>query len=197
MKIDSIIRPEVEVEPLGDIMLNFLIDKDREEPYLDFKETLDIRKTSSFAKIAKDFFAFSNYGGGFILIGFKEKAKMENPPEDKKVNFLPLGLPADYHIDQSDLQPKFNSYSNVPIEIGYREFLKNIGGTEKKFAAIYVPASTCVLTPIKDGVYVDEKGKTKRAFETGSVMIRRGTQSLPATDEEEAWIKKKVFRYGI
>lgn len=61
--------PEVDVEPLGDLMLDFLIEHDKEETFLDFKETLSIARNAPFAKVAKDAFAFSNYGGGFLATG--------------------------------------------------------------------------------------------------------------------------------
>jgi hypothetical protein len=77
--------PEVYVDPLGDIMLDFIIAKDKEEPFIDFKASLEITKRSPFPKIAKDIFAFSNYGGGFLLIGFKERLKCkEKLVDDKK-----------------------------------------------------------------------------------------------------------------
>ena len=75
--IESILSlPEVNVEPLGDTMLDFLIERDHEEPFIDFKEKMSISKKSPFSKIAKDIFAFSNYGGGFIILGFKKRKKL-------------------------------------------------------------------------------------------------------------------------
>ena len=100
--------PEVNVEPLGDIMLDFLIDRDREDTFIDFKESISISKEAPFAKIAKDIFAFSNYGGGFILLGFRQKPKLKNRVENteekkEKRTFLPIGLPDSFYIDQADL----------------------------------------------------------------------------------------------
>lgn len=64
---------EIEVEPLGDLMLDFLINRDREDTFIDFKETLSIAKDSPFAKVAKDIFAFSNYdvAGGIKKVDAK------------------------------------------------------------------------------------------------------------------------------
>ncbi len=188
--------PEVDVEPLGDMMLDFLIERDKEEPFIDFKETLSISKESPFAKIAKDIFAFSNYGGGFIFIGFREKAKTRTPDvEPEKRTYLPVGLPEDFHIDQADLQSKFNSYTDSPIELQYREFYRTYNESSKKFAAIYICPSTKVLKPIKDGIYIDE-GRRRVAFNRGAVLIRRGTQSLLATREETGWIEQRAEKTG-
>jgi len=195
MKPPDLSLPEAKPDPLGDIMLKFLIDQDNESPYVDFKEVIDISKEGPFAKIAKDIFAFSNYGGGFILIGFKERKSKnqvnEEVAERPTRTFLEVGLPEGFHIDQASLQEKFNAYSNSPIEIGYREFWREIDGTQKKFAAIYVPGSQSVLKPVKRGLYEDFRGKTKTAFEIGTILVRRGTQSIVASDRDLAWIKER------
>ncbi len=194
----DVLLPEVSVDPLGDIILDFLIERDREEAFLDFKETLSIAKDAPFAKISKDILAFANYGGGFILLGFKEKSKSRiiGGEMDEKRSFLPIGLPDEFHIDQADLQAKFNSYVNSPIQIQYREFERNIDGTPKKFAAIYVPASAGILRPLRSGFYKDEKGKKHAAFKAGVVLFRRGTQSIVASKEEIAWITRRAEREG-
>jgi predicted HTH transcriptional regulator len=73
-------------DPMDEIVINFILSQKRETAELDFKLTLNIRKNSDFAKIAKDIFAMSNYGGGYILFGFKET---------KTGTFEPVGLPPD------------------------------------------------------------------------------------------------------
>lgn len=198
MKPDNLFLPEVKVEPLGDLMLDFLIERDNESEYIDFKEIIDVSRDGPFAKIAKDIFAFSNYGGGFILIGFKERKnefQVNKKTEERlKRTFVQVGIPEDFHIDQASLQEKFNAYSNSPIELGYREFTRKIDGTYKKFAAIYVQGSHVVLKPMKRGVYEDFKGKPKIAFDQGTILIRRGTQSIVASDRDLTWIKERSLK---
>lgn len=177
-------------------MLDFLIEKDHEDTYLDFKETLSVSKDAPFAKIAKDIFAFSNWGGGFILIGFRErKTPLSSNPEEKR-NFIPILLPENFHIDQADLQSKFNAYSPEPLNIQYREFFRNLDGADYKLAAIYIPPSTSVLKPTKDGSYTDEKGKKHQAFRLGAVLFRRGTQSIHASKEEISYIERRAQTEG-
>lgn len=132
-------------------MLNFLIARDKEEPYLDFKETLSIAKQSPFPKIAKDIMAFANYGGGFILLGYRENERSETPDIEREVSpasFVPLGLPDRFHIDQADLQAKLNSYSSIPLELGYRKYYREVNSSTRKFAAVYVPPSTGVVAEL-------------------------------------------------
>src|SRR5438132_4364662 len=174
--------PEVDTEPLSELMLNFLIDHDNEEPYLDFKETVDLSDDSRFAELAKDFLAFLNYGGGFVLLGFRDKSK-STVEEDKlsKRQYIPIGLPESFHIDSANLQTKYNSYCVHPVTILYDEFRREFGGQSRKFAAIYFPPSTEVVKVTKSGIYTDRVGKHHRPFSVGDILFRRGTQSIRAT----------------
>jgi len=148
--------------PLDDIVIDFVLSQKRETAELDFKLTLDIRKDSDFAKIAKDIFAMSNYGGGYILFGFKET---------KTGTFDPVGLPPDFHVDQATLQEKFNAYSNDPLTIEYGEVEKEIDGEKRKFAVMYVPPSLTVLKPIKYAVYTDPTRKVTKAFSKDEILF--------------------------
>jgi hypothetical protein len=111
---------------------------------------------------------------------------------------MPTGLSSSFHIDQADLQQKFNAYSNCPIEIGYREFYRIVEDEKRKFAAVYIPPSKCILKPIKKGTYMlqtgKNKGKEKTAFKENDVLFRRGTQSILASKKELEWIKKRAER---
>jgi len=174
---------EASPEPLSDIVIDFLMEKSRETAELDFKYIFNISKKSDFATIVKDIFAFSNYGGGHILFGFFEK---------ETGSYEARGLPANFHVDQADLQQTFNSYSSDPITLGYREFERKIDGERKKFAIIYIPPSYKILKAIKTGTYKDNKGKTHIVFSKGDIFYRRGTQSIKASYEEIKYIEKRV-----
>ncbi len=129
---------EAESEPLDDHVIDFLIGHDKEETYLDFKETISITRDYPFSELAKDFLASLNYGGGWVLVGFRDKPK-STLEEDKKWKrqYIPVGLPPDFHVDQADLQTKYNSYCVHPVTILYSEFHRNLGNGERKFAVIY------------------------------------------------------------
>ena len=169
-------------DPLDDIVVDFILSQRRETAELDFKLTLDIWKGSNFAKIAKDIFAISNYGGGHLVFGFKET---------KTGSFDPVGLSPDFHVDQATLQEKFNSYSNEPLALGYKEIDKVAGKQTNKFALIYVPPSTTILKPIKHATYTD-RGRVKIAFRRDEILFRRGTQSIRASQNEIKFIEKRV-----
>lgn len=169
--------------PLEDLVVQFILSQKRETAELDFKLTLDIRKGSDFAEIAKDIFAMSNYGGGHLVFGYKET---------KTGSFDPVGLPKNFHVDQATLQEKFNSYSNEPIALEYREVKKDVDGEKRKFALVYVPPSPVVLKPVKYATYKDRKtGRSRKVFSRDEILIRRGTQSLHATLSEIKFIERR------
>jgi len=173
--------------PLDDIFVDFLMSKKRESPDLDFKLTVDVSRYR-FSDVAKDIFAMANYGGGYILIGFKQK---------ETGGFEPVGVPPDFHVDQADLQQKFNAYCSDPLDIGYREFdyeVKEESGqlVIHKFALINAPPSTTALSPKNDGIVRSPDGREKTVFRRGEVLIRRGTQSTRASPAEVEWIKKRA-----
>ena len=171
-------------DPLDDIAVDFVLAQKRETAELDFKLTLNIKRGQDFAKIAKDVFAVSNYGGGYLVFGYQET---------ETGSFDPVGLPEDFHVDQATLQEKFNSYSTDPVTLGYREVEKEIGGRKRKFAVVYVPPSPSVLRPIKYATYADGKtGRMRKVFSRDEILIRRGTQSVHASLNEIRFIERRV-----
>ena len=176
------------LDPLNEIMINFLMSKTKETAEYDFKYLVNLKKYSDFVKIVEDIFAMSNYGGGYILFGFKER--------DKRSGYDPVGLPDSYTIDDADIQRNFNSYSNEPIELFYKEFYKDINFdsniVKKRFAILYVPPSRVVLYPRKDGVITDKKGRSKFVFRDKDILIRRGSVSDRASPTEIDWIKNRI-----
>ncbi len=194
METLAIRLPEVDTEPLSDIILDFLIDHDQEEPYLDFKETVDIARSSSFPELAKDFLAFLNYGGGIILIGFRDKSRSPIEADKKyKRQYIPIGLPEDFHIDSADLQSKCNSYCVHPVTLEYKEFQRIFDNEDRRFAAIYVPPSTEIVKAAKSGTYIDRSGKRHSPFSVSDVMFRRGTQSVPASKSEREFVASRLL----
>ena len=123
----SVVINEIRTEPLSQYVIDFIKSQKKESPYLDFKLKIDIGKDSNFPELAKDIFAFSNYGGGWILIGWKE---------EKKNQFFPIGIPDYYDIDSAVLQEKFNSYVDEPIQILYKEIVEIIEGFQRRFGFI-------------------------------------------------------------
>lgn len=175
-------------EPLAEHVIDYLFSLTKETPFLDFKTIMDIGKDSDFPKIVKDVFAFSNNGGGYLMIGIKPN---DHSNKDIKGSFIKQGLPEDYEVDQATIQQKVNAYTSNPIEIDYTQFERTVNGEQKKFAIMFIPASTILLKPTQDGIY-KINGVDKKAFLKDKVYVRRGTQSIPAEPQEIARIQKRI-----
>lgn len=175
-------------EPMAEHVIDYLFSFTKETPFLDFKTTMDVGKDSDFPKIVKDVFAFSNNGGGYIMIGIRPN---DHSNKDIKGSFIKEGLPENYEVDQATIQQKVNAYTNSPIEIDYTQFERPVNGEQRKFAVIFIPASTSMLKPIKDGIY-KINGVEKKAFLKDKVYVRRGTQSILAELPEITRIQKRI-----
>jgi hypothetical protein len=169
---------------MDDIVTRYLLSQKRETSEIDFKLIIDVGKNADFCKMVKDIFAMSNYGGGYLVIGFQET------PTGR---YEPVGLPENYHIDSATIQEKFNAYSNEPLSLDYSELEKEIGAEKRKFAILYVPPSPVILKPIKYATYFDDKTrKEKKLFSRDEIFIRRGTQSVHASLNEIKYIENRA-----
>lgn len=207
-KTASVVINQKEDAALGQYALDFITSEKKESPFLDFKLTISTNKESSFPEIAKDIFAFSNYGGGWILIGWNEHSPSQ---------YVPVGVDNSYKIDQATLQEKFNSYVDEPITLEYTEFERDfkplfartkkeevrnmVNSVSYRFGIIFVPPSRKVLVPKKEGKYSIE-GKEKTVFKPGEIFYRRGTQSIkgPSAYESELMnnrLKKENYRLSV
>jgi len=181
-KLTTVIINNQETGPLGEAVIDFLKSQTSELPYLDFKWFLDLSSKGDFAEIAKDIFAFSNYGGGWILIGWKE--------ENHRANMV--GIPDEYKIDQATIQQKFNAYVSEEIELLYKEEIKkDEQGNGIRLGFLFIPASDKELTPSKKGSY-KKKDKERIVFEKDDLFFRRGTQSIVPNKKEKEIIKNRL-----
>ncbi|MFH1472117.1 MAG: ATP-binding protein [Nanoarchaeota archaeon] len=193
----GVVINEIEAAPLSEYVIDFITSQKKESPFLDFKLILHVDKNSNFPELAKDLFAFANYGGGWILIGWMEYPKSQ---------YVPVGLSDNYQVDQATLQEKFNSYLEEPIELQYLEFTKDfkslfinakdevkekVNSNSNRFAAIYVPPSHKILIPKKDGIY-QKDGKDRVVFKKGATFYRRGTQNINPSSYELSIINKRL-----
>lgn len=189
VKDDGVFINDVLVDPTGDFVKNYMFNLLKETPFLDYKKRINVEKNSDFPKFVKDALAFANYGGGFIFLGMEENQYLD---PDVKAKFLPTGLPSNFHIDQATLQEKTNSYANSTIKVDYDEFYKTVDGEKRKFAITYIHPGLEIIKSLKDGIYLNEEGNSKKVFTKDTIYTRRGTQSIPASALEIDWITERA-----
>ncbi len=178
-------------DPTGEYVCDYLLSQTKETTFHDFKMTIDLTKNShDFLKIIKDVYAFSNYGGGWLVLGVKQNDYF-NPKIKGK--FVKVGLADDFELEDASLQEKINSYLDEPITIQYTEFFRIINKTQRKFALIYFLPSPKIMIPKNDIKYYI-KGHEKTVVLKNTIYTRRGTQSVPASNYEIKLIKKRLTK---
>lgn len=178
-------------EPTGDYVCDYLLSQTNETAFLDFKWILDVKRDSQeFPKIIKDVYAFSNYGGGWLLLGVKENNHVDPKIKGK---FVKTGLPNNFEIEDASLQEKINSYLDKPISIKFRQFSRTIDKEERKFALVYFQPSSEMMIP-KNDIKYSAGDKEKIAVRKDVVYTRRGTQSITASNYEKELIRKRLTK---
>jgi tetratricopeptide (TPR) repeat protein len=166
---------------LSEAKLIELLQFKRETPNLDYKEIFDYSSKGKQARIrlVKDLLAMANtQDGGYIVLGVRDG------------DFEPIGLPLDYNLDQATLQDKISGYSNRPFNIHYTQHkIKNTISGEIKprvrlYGLIFVEHSLEPIIVAKEGSVVLDDGKQETAFSSGDILIRRGTKSERANDQD-------------
>ena len=186
----SVTINNVVTDPIGDYVIDYLLAQTKETSFHDFKWAIDVSKNSmDFPKIIKDVYAFSNYGGGWLVLGVKEN---DHSDTNVKGKFVKVGLPNGFTLEDASLQQKINSFLEEPVSIHYAEFPYTINKQERQFALIYFPPSSRMMIPKDDITYYDARGRKKTVVSKGQVYTRRGTQSIPASDYEKKIIKKRL-----
>jgi len=142
-----------------------------ESDEIDFKENFNKNSLGCWMNLAKDVYGFSNFGGGYIVIGVEDGT------------FKLIGL-KDFHVDVEELIEKFSKWATKRVSIKYKEYKKNILGEERIFPVLYVEGanSSPIITKTK-GEY-EEEGKKKTAFLQNTIYIRKESSTKPISSED-------------
>jgi hypothetical protein len=139
---------------------------------LDYKETFD-DSTGPTMELAKDVYAMTNYGGGFIVIGVKDGS------------FVPVGLDLSFSKDTQDWVDRISKWVTGKINLSYFEHVTKVNNSERKFPIIQVHGSVGTLVvPKTDGNYTDKNGKSHTAFRQGVTYTRKNTSSVSISGDD-------------
>ena len=137
---------------------------------LDYKEIFTISDAKSKIELSKDFAAFSNSKGGYIIYGVNN-------------NFEWIGLDnrSDNDTDEANISNTLDNFIEGSIE-----FITNtIEIDSNYFFIVYIFPNNTILPFKKDGQYSkstwkENKSKNITIFQKGDVYCRRGTRSIKA-----------------
>jgi len=144
----------------------------KESDSWDYKRELVLDNKNNKYNLIKDFLAFSNFGGGFILLGIDEK-------DFSLYNQNPIDQATIGDIIESNLG------FNIPFEISY--FLKEVNQGYVKVGIIEIYPSKKIITCPKDF----HSDKNKIIIGVGDILTRRNTKSTKVNTEnlEELLLK--------
>jgi hypothetical protein len=153
----------------------------RESKTVDFKISFDPDNAGEWCELVKDLVAIANSGGGSILIGVDNGGSSIGGQTVGRVLALD---PA--HITDKVAKYTGTQFDGFTIREGVR------GGVDIAIITINPAAKPLVFE--KPGTYATSDGKQKTAFSVGTVYVRHGAKSEPATSEDLSRILERYIQ---
>ena len=144
----------------------------RESKYVEFKERFDPTSTGEWCELLKDSVAIANGGGGVVVIGVRNNGTASG--HDLK----PV-----LELDPAKITDKVFKYTGEHFS-GFEVYA--IRRPDGRAAAIVIQGARTPIAFTAQGGYQDDKGKSKSAFARGTVYVRHGAKSEPATSGDLA-----------
>jgi Putative DNA-binding domain len=148
----------------------------REDNAWDYKTELEVVSKSQKYNLIKDLLAFSNFGGGHLVVGIGN--------DNKTI----VGV--DNCIDPANLGALIEKTIGYSIEFEINYFDIDLNGTIKKVGLIYIFPSTKICICPKD--LHGEDGKTIIVREN-DVLTRRDTRSIKANSEDYTKMNQRLY----
>lgn len=161
-----IVEPRVNIEKLRELLA-----EQAESERLDFKSECDLRNERAELEFAKDVGAMMALGG-YLVIGADDHGQPVDWPVDEQA---PL-------FDEATLRQKLETYLPDPVSILTARH--ELDG--HPYVVVYVPPHSRGFTSFKRSGSHARPGRTDRrtVFHEGQVYIRKGTSSIPITDQD-------------
>ncbi|PEN35713.1 ATP-binding protein [Bacillus toyonensis] len=154
-----------------------LLETGREDDSWDFKEDIKLKPNESFYETLKDILAFSNSGGGYLLLGVKD-GTLEL-----------VGVKA--KIDEAALASKIESTLGYTLKFSLFYFNHKEDGKDIDLGIIYIHEG--------EKIHVSSKpltGQKNVIIQSSIAYVRRNTRSIPATATDYERLAEKVNKQG-
>jgi hypothetical protein len=162
--------------PTEDYRLVRARDGRRETHNLDFKERFDLSSRADWCEVVKDMVAMANSGGGAIVFGVHDHAKPAT------IDLAPI-----LSLDPAKITDKINAYTGEQIS-GFQ--MVEVKRGRRRAAALLIDGLDVPVPFTRPGTYPDpdKSHKQKSAFSQGTLYVRHGAKSEPATRADVAAI---------
>lgn len=161
----------------GDLSLDaltYLLSCRTECEWLDYKESFSLDTEKGLCDFARDALAFKNVGGGYILVGVKDKT------------WLPVGLSEPFEFDTKMLRDKLLKASGVSLDIDVVTHKVIIEADKRLFALILVRASR-KRKKRRSPTLVEKDYCANKPYglRRGEIYARRGDTTVRVTTGDE------------
>ncbi len=151
--------------------LRYLIDCHGECEHLDFKSELDLNNKHNAIHIAKDVVGMKNIGGGYLIIGVKDKT------------WEPIGITKRTGLDSKLLRDSVRKHTGLDIEVNIVEHSININGKNRIFAMICVRSSANLNKLKKPSICKISSQETEKwGIRRGDIYIREVDETVRLDD---------------
>ena len=144
----------------------------------DYKKELSTNSKEKKYNIIKDFLAFANYGGGYILIGVDEASDYSLVNVENKIDPASLGNLIEYNLGFS-----------IKFDISYFNIESN--GNNPTVGLIYVYPSLKIFTCSK----ILQSSNNKTIVGVNDILTRRNTKSTKANSNDIEKINSRLHSY--
>lgn len=151
----------------------------REDDAWDFKRELGIDDKTSLARFIKDVLAFSNYGGGHILLGIDNNTR------------TPIGVSRT--VDTANLGEKIEKATGFTINLKLQYFARAVSEADIQLGILAIPPASRILAA--DRNLHDTDGKL--VIQEGDIFFRRNTRSVRASSEDIQTILARLEKLKV
>ena len=154
-----------------------IIDTGREDNKWDFKKEFNISKKGEFYEFLKDALAFTNSGGGYLLLGVEDKTHQL------------VGVSS--IVDEAELGEKIETTLGFSLDVKVLFFEHLHEGGSINLGLIYIPNSKKVRVSPKDFT-----GEKNVIIQSNVIYVRRNTRSIRINGEELEQLLSKAKHKG-
>ncbi len=142
--------------------------------WLDYKESLRLEHDAELCDFARDALALKNVGGGYILVGVKDKTWEQ------------VGLTQQFAYDSKLLRDKIQRATGVQLELDIVCHDQEGDGTSKRFALIHVRSSR-KRTKRRSPTLIAKDFCASKPFgvRRGEIYVRKGDATIRVTTQDE------------
>ncbi|MGI0035671.1 MAG: RNA-binding domain-containing protein, partial [Nitrososphaera sp.] len=161
----------------GDLSLSgirYLIECRSECELLDYKQNLQLEQAHQLADFSKDVLAMKTLGGGYIVVGVKDKT------------WEPVGIPRSLPYDTKMLRDKIRHCSGLDLDVDIVHHDLQVRGKVALFALVYV-RGTAKRKKRRTPTVVAKDYNPKEPFglRSGEIYARKGDSTVKITSQAE------------